>query len=101
MRTWLYSKLTSGSVEYNLLAAVDYRHKLYEAIQSGRWKPVSKQGTVAPISSGIDFKVKLKALDYTRFDVDSIIIKWKVSDKRMIRGPYGSINAKSPVGEGS
>lgn len=95
------SGLEVSSDTENLYHAISYRYKMGESFTDSRWKKFSRHGIGAPVVSGVDLKVKIKADDYTKFNIDGLTVKWKAADKRMIRGPYGTSHAKSATGEGS
>ncbi len=52
------------------------------------WVSVSEAGTAVPIVSAIDFRLVISATPYEEVDIDSITVRWKLSDKRNIRGIY-------------
>lgn len=80
--------LELGSGGQLLTAGIDYRYSMADAFVSGVYKNVNKYGSISPIVSGVEFRVKVKGADYTKFDLDYINIRFKYVDKRMIRGPY-------------
>lgn len=80
--------LEIGSAGQALTAGVDNRYDMSSAFTTGTYKTVNKHGSVSPIVSGAEFKVKVKGADYTKFDLDYINVRFKYVDKRMIRGPY-------------
>jgi hypothetical protein len=78
-----------------LQAAVDYRFRSGDSFTTGTYKTVSKSGTVAPIVSGIDFRIRVKASSYSGFNLDYINVRWKAVDKRLIRGMYEPSTSKA------
>jgi len=79
--------------------AVDYRYTDDDKTWSRTaWHPVNREGIAHPRIAGTDFRVVVRASDYTTFELDYIQVKWQSSDKRSLRGPgptslYGSQNA--------
>lgn len=69
--------------------AIDYIFASNESYVRSTLKNINKQGTFMPMISGTDFRVHIKVADYTDFFVDMLSIKYKMSDKRNIRGAYG------------
>lgn len=72
----------------NLQGAIDYKYQPSEAFTRGMVKNISRHGTFVPMISGVDFRLHLKASTYVDFSVDTAVIRFKLSDKRTIRGPY-------------
>lgn len=72
----------------NLQGAIDYRFQPNESFTRGMVKNISRHGTFVPMVSGVDFRLHLKSSTYVDFSLDSAIIRFKLSDKRTIRGPY-------------
>lgn len=68
--------------------AVDYRYKHSEAFTRGMLKNISRHGVFTPMISGVDLRVHISSPSYIGFSVDELIIRYKMSDKRSIRGPY-------------
>ena len=54
------------------------------------YKVANKEGVVYPIVSGVDFRIVVKGSDYTKTSISYIVVRYKVSDKRSIRGYYAS-----------
>jgi len=72
----------------SLQGAIDYRFKPSEDFTRGMVKNLSRHGTFVPMISGVDLRLHLKASTYVDFSVDNAVIRFKLSDKRTIRGPY-------------
>jgi hypothetical protein len=68
--------------------AIDYRYKHGEDFTRGMVKNLSRHGVFTPMISGVDLRVHIKSPTYVDFSVDQLIIRFKMSDKRSIRGPY-------------
>ncbi len=82
--------LELGSYGQSLTANIDFRYKMTESFTASRFKTVNPSGGVAPLVSGIEFRIRIKGLDYTKFDLDYINTRYKYSDKRMLRGAYAT-----------
>lgn len=72
----------------NLQGAIDYRFQPNEAFTRGMMKNLSRHGTFVPMISGVDLRLHLYSSTYVDFTLDSAIVRFKLSDKRTIRGPY-------------
>lgn len=78
-----------------LQAAIAYRYGSSKSMVTSRWKSLNKEGQCAPMTSGIEFQIKLKASDYTSVHVDSLKAKYSIVDKRWTMGAkYGLQNAE-------
>lgn len=71
-----------------LQGAVDYKFLPNDTWTRGMVKNMSRHGTFMPMISGVDFRIHIKASTYADFSVDTLIARYKLSDKRTIRGPY-------------
>ena len=78
-----------------LSAAVDYRYNTNEAFTTSTYKIASRNGTVTPIVSGVDFRIRIKSSTSTDFDLDYVVVRAKLVDKRMVRGIYESKTVKA------
>lgn len=72
----------------DLQGAIDYKFQPSESFSRGMLKNLSRHGAFTPMISGVDMRLHLKASSYVGFTVDSAIVRYKLSDKRTIRGPY-------------
>lgn len=68
--------------------AVDYTFKSAIPLARSRLKSINNHGVFVPIVAGIDLRVHVKATSYVDFSVDSLVVRYKLNDKRYIRGPY-------------
>jgi hypothetical protein len=85
----------SGSDAYG---AIDfsYNYDYNSLYRSSSWKPISKNGTVYPGITAPDFRVKFKSNDYRDgIKLDYTNCKWKMSDKRSVRGMTNANKAQS------
>jgi hypothetical protein len=76
--------------EVLLEGAVDFSYEYSETDRSSNWIRLNPQGVISPIVSANDFKFKLRATDYRAagFNLDYLNVRWKLVDKRGVRGPY-------------
>lgn len=91
----MISSLEIGADATNLEAGVDYRYASGAAYSSGIYKPTTRTGQVMPMTGGVDFRIKMRNADYTKFSPDYVNIRWKPVDKRVIRGPYEAAHGKT------
>lgn len=68
--------------------AVDYKFQPNDSFTRGMMKNISRHGTFVPMISGVDLRLHVSAGTYVGFSLDSAVIRFKLSDKRTIRGPY-------------
>ena len=71
-----------------LQGAMDYKFQPNENFTRGMIKDLSRHGAFTPMISGVDLRLHLRASTYVGFTIDSAIVRFKLSDKRTIRGPY-------------
>jgi len=67
---------------------VYYKYANNGAFALSRLKTVNKHGIATPQVSGMEFQIHLIDSSYTDFKLDSIIVHYKMQDKRFIRGPH-------------
>ncbi len=80
-----------GATGQIMTANIDYKYKVTDsAFTASRLKTASNFGVVTPLVSGTEFKVRVKGADYTKFDLNYLIVRYKYVDKRMIRGVYAT-----------
>jgi hypothetical protein len=72
-----------------LRAAVDYRNKKQDPWRTSPWKPVNNEGVSHVKTSGVEFRIRVQALEWVEFEIDYINVQYKVTDKRAIRGAAG------------
>jgi hypothetical protein len=87
--------LDCGSDAYG---GIDFKYKYdyNKLFRSGVLKPLSPNGVVYPGITASDFRVKFKADDYRDgIKIDYVNCKWKLSDKRSVRGLYNANKAQS------
>lgn len=76
-------------------ASVLTRYSPSQAYIQTPWKPLNPMGNCAPNVAGADFKIQLKVVDFTNFQLDEAFVRWKLVDKRGIRGMYGNAQTTS------
>jgi hypothetical protein len=87
--------LDCGSDAYG---GVDFKYE-YDTdtiYRSGSLRPLGPNGVVYPGVTASDFRIKFKADDYRDgIKIDYINCKWKLPDKRSVRGMYNANKAQS------
>jgi hypothetical protein len=73
-----------------LYGGVDFKYNYDEVYRSSNWIRLNPQGVISPTITANDFRVKFKAVDYRASDITLgyINLRYKVVDKRAIRGLY-------------
>ena len=83
-----------GAIDFN------YDYNYNSIFRSSVWKPLGKNGVVYPGITASDFRIKFKADDYRDgVKLDYTNCKWKLSDKRSVRGMYNANKAQSRSAE--
>lgn len=86
----MLSTLEVGCTGSGMQAAIYYCFNTLGTFTKSTLKDLNAKGVVTPLISGVDFKVHVTAPLYSAFEVDSLLIRWKLNDKTAIRGAYGS-----------
>lgn len=73
---------SSGDIQ----VAVEYKNKKSDVFSTGSWVTVNDEGVVNIPTSGVEFRIKVKALLYSGFKLNYIIPRIKFDDKRSKRG---------------
>jgi len=78
--------------EVLLEGAVDFKYDYDETRRSSDWIRVNPQGVITPIITANDFRVKFRATDYrpTVIHLDYMNVRYKLVDKRAVRGLHGA-----------
>jgi hypothetical protein len=91
--------LDSGSDAYGALD-FNYDYNYNSIFRSSSWKRLGKNGVVYPGITASDFRIKFKSDDYRDgVKLDYTNCKWKLSDKRSVRGMYNANKAQSRPAE--
>lgn len=74
----------------NLQGAVDYRYNksTTETFTRSMLKNMSRHGIFTPMVSGVDLRIHIRSSSFVGFSLDRLMIRYKMTDKRSIRGPY-------------
>jgi hypothetical protein len=72
----------------SMTVGINYRFGVSGAFTLSTMKPINSLGFAAPIVSGNQLKVKVMSTAYATFKLDELNVRWKLSDKRGIRGIY-------------
>lgn len=68
---------------------VQPRYARHEDWQTTKWMRINKEGWAVPMVSGVEFRVACEFQgDSPSVDTDYMTIRWKMSDKRLVRGIY-------------
>jgi hypothetical protein len=88
MKTIEYIQIGTD-VTKNLMAAIDYRYDKSEEFRTSPYTIVNNEGVAFTKAAGVDFRIRVKAVEFVEFDIDYINIQYKVTDKRYLRGVQG------------
>ena len=75
-----------GEYEDGIQIAVDYRYDRRSAFTRTSFINLNTMGWARFNFSGLEFRVIIRAPDFTKFNPSDVTIKWKSIDKRNIRG---------------
>jgi hypothetical protein len=80
------------NIDYNasLEVMVKWRNDKRSTFRDTTWKRCSPEGLCSPIVSGVEVKICVRVTPFTDLELNNITIRWKLSDKRAIRGMYAS-----------
>lgn len=70
--------------------AIDYRYSSNDNFQRSPFTRVNKEGNAYVCITCLDFRVVVRASDYTNYELDYIDVKFQIPDKRQIRGAYAN-----------
>lgn len=70
----------------NIEVAIDFKLTASGAFQSTDWKTLNPNGTVVFPIKAIEFKIKVRSLNYSNLKISYIQLRVKFDDKRFIRG---------------
>lgn len=68
----------------DLYAAVDYRWKKYDSFITSPWIKTNFEGVAFLMTSGIEFRIRVKLLTYEFFELDYLKIRGKYADTKPI-----------------
>jgi len=72
---------------------VQWRNDKRGSFRDTPWKRCSPEGFVAPLVSGVEVKVILRLSTYVDIELNHITVRYKVTDKRFIRGMYQNVSS--------
>lgn len=75
--------------------AVDYKLTSSSTWQSTEWKTVNPNGSVVHPINAIEFKIKIRSINYSNLKISYIQLRVKFDDKRFIRGTSNANKATS------
>jgi hypothetical protein len=74
---------------------IQWRNDKKGSFRDTPWKRCSPEGFVSPLVSGVELKVNLRLSTYVGIELNTINVKWKISDKRFIRGMYTNASSSN------
>lgn len=75
-----------GEYESGIEVAIDYRYGRRDAFTRSPFVKLNSMGWVRFNYGGLEFRVAIRAPDFTKFNPSDVTVKWKNIDKRNIRG---------------
>lgn len=72
-----------------LYAAVDYRFRKDTSFKTTRWTALNSSGIAHIRTAGVEFRVRLKTLVRSNFELSYMLFQYKYIDRRFARGPIG------------
>lgn len=74
----------------DVTVALDAVYEEGQAWERSTYKQLFKNGTVTPLVGGVMFRLCIKAVSYVDMQLTYANVRYKVNDKRLIRGTYAS-----------
>lgn len=74
---------------------VKWRNDRRGEFRDTNWVRLSPEGFCAPIVSGVELRICLRASACYNMEFDGLIVTWKISDKRFIRGVQNADRAEA------
>lgn len=78
--------------------AVDWRMKSGASWARTGYQVCNDEGVAYFPVQGVEFRIVVRVLDYTKLDIDDVDVQFKTTDKRIIRGAY-AIKGSTRTGE--
>lgn len=73
------------NVGSKVLAAIDYRYRVDQPFKTSRWAALNIEGVVHLRVAATDFRIRVRTIDHTQFELSYINIQYKSIDKRYMR----------------
>lgn len=87
MKTVSAIELTA-STEGELEVAIDWRSSYSQGFRRSKFIRLNPNATIALPVSGVEFRIVVRQRDEFKSYIDTAVVRWKLTDKRNIRGPY-------------
>ena len=89
-----------GTVAEDAYVAIDYRYEQQQAFVTSAYRRLYKNGVATFPVTAVEFRARIRFKNQDDIDLSYILIRWKMSDKRTVRGTYAtSTKAISGTGE--
>lgn len=75
-----------SEIQPNIKVGVDYRYSIKKAFKSSREIPINTFGTARVGVSGSDLRVFVKADDFRFVNIEDVVFRYQVPDRRFVRG---------------
>ena len=75
------------SSDVPVYAAVDWRSNTNQPFRPSKWVPLNARGQATLMVTANEFRLKLQSASFENVEIDYMLIKYKPSDRRNLRGP--------------
>ncbi len=79
-----------GDSSSTFSVAVKYRFKTSDSFATTSYVTCNNEGIAALPCAGIEFRLLIRVTDYSDVNLDYVIVRYKMTDKRSIRGVYAT-----------
>ena len=91
------SMTSAATSSTTVTVAMQWKMNLKDTWYTTPYKPINYEGGVYFPVRGVEFKVLIRSTSYSAMDIDDIVVRFKTTDKRLIRGfsidRRGNVNA--------
>jgi len=84
--------LEVGTMSEGVKAAIDYRYEADQTFATTPYKSLHVNGVVTFPVTAIEFRVRIWFKNQNDIDLSYVVVRWKMSDKRTVRGTYAEID---------
>uniref|UniRef100_A0A6M3IYB6 Uncharacterized protein n=1 Tax=viral metagenome TaxID=1070528 RepID=A0A6M3IYB6_9ZZZZ len=75
---------------HNIQLSLERRYDMSEELYTSEYIALNKLGIATLMKTGVDFRINLKAVPKLNTSIDTMDVRWKLQDKRFVRGAYVS-----------
>jgi hypothetical protein len=84
--------LEIGTMSEDVKAAIDYRYEANQVFATTPYKNLHVNGVVTFPVTAIEFRIRIWFKNQDDIDLSYILVRWKMTDKRTVRGTYAEVD---------